>query len=294
MRNVINYYYNLYPSSIYHVQGGYYFFINNVRYYFVKFTNDFSDIKKTYDFHFDLLNHNIYVHPIILNNKNQVLTLVNGQYYILLMTIYYDKKIEIKDVLSFSNISFGGNDFKDWGKIWAVKNDYLEYQLNVIGKSYPFLSDSFSYFLGMGELAIQLFNSIEKSSVPLVLCHKRIKFYDSFYEFYDSFNILFDYKVRDGAEYLKNKFFSGFDIEDDLAYFFSNIKLSNYEYLLFLIRMIYPTYYFDMFDEVISNNLPEECINKIVSKIDKYESIIKKIYQYLKSFLFVPTIEWFE
>ena len=210
------------------------------------------------------------------------------------MTIYYDKKIEIKDVLSFSNISIGGNDFKDWGKIWAVKNDYLEYQLNVIGKSYPFLRDSFSYFLGMGELAIQLFNSIEKSSVPLVLCHKRIKFYDSFYEFYDPFNILFDYKVRDGAEYLKNKFFSGFDIEDDLAYFFNNIKLSNYEYLLFLIRMIYPTYYFDMFEDVISINLSEECINNIVSKIDKYEIIIKKIYQYFKSFLFVPTIEWFE
>lgn len=293
MKNVINYYYNLYPNSIYQVKGGYYFFINKVRYFFVKYNNEFNDIKKVYDLQLDLLSKNIYVHPIILNKQNQIMTLVSGEYYILLMTVYYNNAIGLKNIVSFSSLQVN-NNFNDWGKLWADKNDYLEYQINMLGRNYLILRDSFSYFLGMGELAIQLFNSLERTVCPLTLSHRRIRFTDTFYEFYNPFNVLFDYRVRDIAEYLKSKFFSGFSIENDLIYYFNNIRLSSYEYMLFLIRMIYPTYYFDMFEEVINNKADEDKVCDIIKKISEYENIIKKIYQYFRSFLFIPTIEWFE
>ena len=64
--------------------------------------------------------------------------------------------------------------------------------------------------------------------------------------------------------------------------------------MLFLARMIYPTYYYDLYEEIITNRKKDEEIKKITDKVDDYEKIIKQIYNYYKSFMITPQIEWLE
>lgn len=294
MKNAINYYYNLYPDNIYQNEKGYYFTVNQRRYFLTKYLDDPKNIQTIYDTHMYLLNQNFYVHPIILNTQNQILTFINNEPYILMNTIYYKNKITLNDVLFFTNKISNIKTTTNWGELWSNKSDYLEYQISQLGKSHPVITESFSYYIGLGETAIQMVNSIEKTNVNIFYSHKRINSDDTQYDLYNPLNIMVDYKVRDIAEYLKSKFFNGENITLDLANYFNNEKLSTYEYYLFLARLIYPTYYFDLYEEIITDRKDDKAIEKIISKADDFENIIKKIYQYYKTFLPINKIEWLE
>lgn len=63
---------------------------------------------------------------------------------------------------------------------------------------------------------------------------------------------------------------------------------------MFLARLIYPTYYFDMYEQIISGKVKEQELNKIIAKNQEFENQIKKIYNYYKSFLHLTPIEWLE
>ena len=294
MKNAINYYYNLYPDNIYQNEKGYYFTVNQRRYFLTKYLDDPKNIQTIYDTHMYLLNQNFYVHPIILNTQNQILTFINNEPYILMNTIYYKNKITLNDVIFFTNKISNIKTTTNWGELWSNKSDYLEYQISQLGKSHPVITESFSYYIGLGETAIQMVNSIEKTNVNIFYSHKRINSDDTQYDLYNPLNIMVDYKVRDIAEYLKSKFFNGENITLDLANYFNNEKLSTYEYYLFLARLIYPTYYFDLYEEIITDRKDDKAIEKIISKADDFENIIKKIYQYYKTFLPINKIEWLE
>lgn len=294
MKNAINYYYNLYPENIHQTEKGYYFKINQTRYFLTKYLNDPKEIQKIYNMHLTLLNQNFYVHPIILNIQNQILTYINNEPYILMITIYYEGKITINDILYFEKTMINSYKIPNWGELWSQKNDYLEYQISQLGKNHPLITESFSYYIGLGETAIELVNSLEKANVNLVYAHKRIEADYTKFDLYNPLNIIVDYSVRDISEYLKSKFFSGQDITEDLVKYLNNKKLSTYEYFLFLARMIYPTYYFDLYEEIITDHQKDEEIKKITSKVEEFEVIIKRIYHYYKTFLPVPRIDWLE
>ena len=100
MKNVINYYYSLYPDNIHQTEKGYYFIINQTRYILTKYLDDPKNIQKIYEMHMYLLNQNFYVHPIVLNNQNQILTYINNEPYILMITIYYENKINTNDIIA--------------------------------------------------------------------------------------------------------------------------------------------------------------------------------------------------
>lgn len=296
MKNAINYYYNLYPDNIHQTEKGYYFFINKTRYFLTKYLGDPKEIQKIYNMHLHLLNQNFYVHPIVLNAQNQIITTINNEPYILMITIYYENKINLNDIIYFLNTMASSSEktVPNWGELWSQKNDYLEYQISMLGQNHPILRESFSYYIGMGETAIQLVNSLEKVNIPLVYAHKRLKITDQQYDLYNPLNITVDFAVRDIAEYLKSRFFSGENIEQELTYYLNNAKLSMQEYLLFLARLIYPTYYFDLYEEIITGRKSDEEIKKIITKVDDFENIIKRIYHYYKTFLPISKIDWLE
>ncbi len=293
MKNAINYYYNLFPDNIHQTEKGFYFIVNKIRYILIKYSKDIKDIQKIYDTHIHLIHNNFYVHPIILNNQNQILTYINNEPYILMMTIYYKENITLNDIIMFSKPV---EDYQNlnWANLWSQKNDYLEYQMIMLGQKHPLLKDSFSYYIGLGETAIQLVNSLTPIPIPLSCSHRRLNSYYTQEDLYNPLNITLDYHVRDIAEYIKSKFFNGQDITEDLTYYFKSVKLSNYEYLLLLARLIYPTYYFDLYEEIITDKIPDEEIKKITNKVSAFENIIKKIYWYYKSFISMPIIDWLE
>ena len=84
MKNVINYYYNLYPDNIFQNAQGYYFYINETRYIFIKYDKEIAKINKIYNMHLEMLNNKMYVHPIVLNINGKPLTIVENIPYILM------------------------------------------------------------------------------------------------------------------------------------------------------------------------------------------------------------------
>jgi hypothetical protein len=290
MKNVINYYYNLYPKDILLGKDYYYFFVNNIRYSFIKYLNNPQDVYNIYNMHLDILKEGSYIHPIILNKDQQILTFVDNVPYILLITTYYEGNITINNVIEFSNVRNNESSSSNWAELWSKKNDYLEYQINMLGQKHPIIRDSFSYYIGLSENAIEIVNSTPKTISKISFSHKRMS--STVFEFYNPLNLTTDLAVRDMAEYLKNQFFNGQNIEQDLTQYLSNKPLNSYEYVMFFARLLYPTYYFDMYEEIITNRKEDSEILKIIAKQQEYENIIKKIYHYFQSFLPMPYIEW--
>jgi len=298
MKNVINYYYNLKIGDIKQSDGIIYFNLGNINYVFIPFKKDLELISDIYELNQTLLSKNIMVHRILLNIQGQILTYINGEYYVLMEVVLFDGKIELSDILFLNSIELTNNNKlkrNNWIELWSVKNDYLEYQLSQLGKKYPLIRESFSYYLGLAETSISLYNEIDTFNLALYLSHNRIKVGYTFYELYDPFNIIMDFKVRDAAEYFKSSFFSNKkNILDELLYFISYNSLLYEEWVLFFIRMLYPSYYFDCYEEIINERIPEEKIKEIIDKNKEFEKILLLIYRKLRNFPIFPTIDYFE
>ena len=166
MKNTINYFYNLYPNNINKSNNIYSFNIDDINYLFRPYDRNSSEEKAIYDLNKKI--NNIYnYYKIVLNKDNTTLTNVDGNFYILIQLEnqeYLQKNIHLEDIYKFSNINIYYDKVLvrgDWTKLLSEKIDYLEYQLSHIGKKYPLLVDSFSYFIGMAENAISYIKNIK-------------------------------------------------------------------------------------------------------------------------------------
>jgi len=293
MKNAINYYYNIVPDVI-HQTGKIYRFTTKDASYILTPFNESNEINDIYELSISLLKIGVPCHQIILNTSNQVLTNINEISYVL-MRIFIDvnKTITFNDVIDF-NYNINNEKSKlirsDWFNLWTKKIDYFEYQVNQLGKKYPLIRESFSYFIGLAENAISLVknNSVQTS---LVVAHRRIKANDSFYELYNPLNLIIDSKVRNITEYFKSAFL-GNNIEDEINHYLYYANLSNSETLLFFARMVFPTFYFDMYEKIINEDTKEEELNLIIEKINDYEILISNLYNYFRSTMMFPDIEW--
>ncbi|MBR3199685.1 MAG: hypothetical protein IKG27_06820 [Bacilli bacterium] len=290
MKNVINYYYNLYPENIFQIAQGHYFYIKNIKYMFIKYDKDIDKINEIYNMHLEILNNNLYIHHIILNIDGKPLTIIENIPYILMKVIYHEGQVTLEHILSFQNKIIEKSIYNP-GKLWEIKNDYLEYQISMLGKNHPLIKESFSYFIGLGETAISIVNNLPKIPIDKVYAHKRITSNYTIFDLYNPLNIIIDSKIRDISEYFKQNFFNDKNIEQELCFYLNNIKLNNEEYVMFFARMLYPTYYFDIYEEIITDREKEEKLLKILDKVNDYENILKQIYRQIKN---LPTIDWLE
>lgn len=290
MKNIINYYYNLNVKDIKQKNKETHFFVNNIRYVFFPYQNEFENVKEIYEMDKKLLSMGVMVHEIILNINGQILTFANGKYYILLKVFNYEGKPSLKDILYLNSIPLEGN-VRNYANMWSEKNDYMEYQMNQFSKKYPILNESFNYYIGLSECAIALINSFNFNE-KLYLSHKRISKDVSFFELYNPLNIISDYKVRDVSEYFKSNFFDDKDIKKELIKFLSYNYLSYNEWVIFFIRMLYPSYYFDFYEDVINDRVSEN--EKMIEKNKEYENILSFIYLNLRKYPSFPIIDFLE
>jgi len=106
--------------------------------------------------------------------------------------------------------------------------------------------------------------------------------------------MILDYRVRDSAEYFKDKFFNNNDIAEELNYFIRYIQLTYEEWVLFFARLLYPSYYFDLYEDIINGREEEEKLDNIVSKHEEYEKVLTIIYFNLRNYPSFPIIDYFE
>ncbi len=287
MRNALIYYYDIYCNDIIKSNGNYKIIIDDSLYYLVKYDGNISLLSNIYDY---LINHNIYCHEIILNKAKTYITNIENSNYILIKIYCKIDKINYLDVANY-NIMFGKNKC-NWKELWINKIDYYEYQMNQFRKKYPMLYSSFEYYCGMTESAIMLVGMVDKKMFDKYIEHNRIYKNSSNLDFYNPLNMIIDVKVRDITEYFKQQFFYVKNPIIDVKNYIDYVKLSNDEATLFLARLLYPSYYFDIYDEIIQGNVSENKINIIIDKVSDYEEFIKEIYAYMKIKYQMPEIEW--
>ena len=295
MKNALKYYYDLNAYDIHHIDENYKFIIEDKKYVLYKIQEEIN-LEDIYELNIYLINLGFKCHKIILNNQNNIMTYINDSNYIL-MEIFtnYNYEIILNDILEFSKYEI---DFKttlkreNWYNLWTKKIDYLEYQVNHIGKKYPLLVSSFSYFIGMAETSIQLLNEIKEEDGIYTVSHKNIYSNMTLYELYNPLNFIVDLKIRDISEYFKKKFFENKYIYDEINYYLKYSNLTEYDIKMFFVRMIYPSFYFELYEKIIDGSENEKNILKIISKTDDYEIFIKNLYNIIKNYVILSEIEW--
>lgn len=291
MKNLINYYYGLLINDFRKINEHFIFEIDDKRYEFIPF---YGDINKFYKNYLVLVNNNKYCHQVMFNKDKNLLTIYNNKPYLLLKkNIVIDKKVDLNEIINYDIPVYGVNSL-NLKKLWKDKIDYYEYQMSQLAIKYRTLKNSFDYYVGLSETAIALLNYIDTNDIKYYICHKRIKLNEKLDEFFNPTNIVVDSRVRDIAEYIKINYFNEMLEMKDILYYLDNLNLSYTESLLFMSRLLYPSYYFDMYDQIIQEKMSEEKIDFYIKKNTSYEIFLKKIYNHLKNKYKIPEIEWLE
>ena len=252
MKNLINYYYNLIVNQFRKSEDNFTFDINNKKYIFLQFDGDVNELYKIYIL---LSRNNRYCHEIIVNKDNSILTLYNNKPYILLKeNLSLKNKVSFDDIINYDKLVY--ENYKlNWKELWKNKIDYYEYQVNQFGFKYRIISESFSYYIGLSELAISLLNYVDTKNINCYICHKRINYNETMRNFLNPVNIIIDNRIRDIAEYFKINYINENLSIQEVFNYLDKIKLNNNECILLLSRLLYPTYYFDVYDKVIQGKI---------------------------------------
>ena len=286
MLDYINYFYNLYPPLLNKENDNYVFFIGNEKYYLTPYRRELSEIKDLVELNKRMISSNSLVHEIIINKFNEPISVISNENYVLLRVYVNDiKKIDINDIIYMLNENVDLSGLKsllrtNWVSLWSSKVDYIEYQMGHLIKKYPFLNNTIDYYLGLCENAITYIKNLKMFSdykIPIGISHKRIIKDATLFDLYNPLNLIIDYRVRNIAEYLKDAFFKDEDVNYILNIVFKNFWFDKLNLSLLVARLLYPSYYFDLFEEIIDKELDENIIFPLTKKSSKYEEFIDLI-----------------
>lgn len=299
MKNIINYFYNLNITKLTNKDNIYSFYDNDELYHFYIYNNNIKNLNLTKDID-DSLKKDTLIHEIIINKDNSIITYYNNIPYILCkINININKPITLGEINYLSSkviITNSKITYHSWQDLWSIKMDYLEKVINENGKKYPIIVDSFNYFVGMAENAISYYNNLSNKEVDnnsLVISHRIININDTVYAIYDPVNIIIDHKARDIAEYIKYSFFSdNTNIFKELNVYFKYNYYTKDDVVMLLARVLYPSFYFNMYEDIMINSKEEKIITNITSKLDKYELYLARVFKYFNNFYNLPIPEW--
>ncbi len=291
MKNDIKYFYNLDPISIHQKDKKYYFTTENTNYLLEIIETEINE-EHLYNLSSNLIYYNIPVHEFILNNNDKLISQIKNENYILLKLNIEKRKVYFNEIISFTNYYNNAKSNINWSDLWTNKIDNLEYLLNQKGKNYTLLTKSFSYYVGLSENAILLFNMIDKNNIKTSLTHKRLVYNSTTYDLYNPLNFIIDIYLRDICDYINSSFFNSEEAYNIVDNFLKNNYLNKEEKNIFFSRLLFPTYYFDTYEKIIYKDLNELEINKILKKTEQYEKFLIYIYNKLNLYNEMIEIEW--
>lgn len=297
MKNMIEYYYNIKIDTI-HTKDDYYLFkLNNKNYIFKPYYHN-NIIAEAHLRLNNMLYNNIWINNIIPNKYNSPITIIENNQYILLEE-KNNYKISLSLISNISNTPIPNIDFiknlerNNWEILWSNKIDYYEIQIHENKKKFPLIRESFDYFIGMAENAISYLVNTKLDIKPNFLDQKVLSHHSIYHSLTDPSNIILDHKARDIAEYIKYSFwFNNTNIFLELNEYFSYNNYSEYGIRVLYSRILYPSFYFELYDKIITNKKEEKELNKIINKINEYEYYLYSIYTYLKKYYNIPAINW--
>lgn len=303
MKETLEYYYGLDIESIEELDGKYHIKQENQDYFFVFYNRGIEELEDIINVSNEMIKKGINVHKILINRNNSFLTKVGEYNYILFAVSNLSEEYDIFDMVKISEKLVLNNNKSNlyrnnWGTLWSEKIDYFEYQVRELSIEKDVVKNSFSYYVGMAENAISYVNNTNMKyggdAYRIVLSHRRVFYPNYKLNYLNPLSFVFDLEVRDIAEYLKAMFFKK-DISfclDELSSYLKIRHLSLYEYQMLYARLLYPTYYFDVYESVMNKNGDEEELVNIIKKCDSYEEFLKKAYLEISKYAKIDKIEW--
>ncbi len=303
MKEVIEYNYNIKIADLCENNGVYSFLLNGTNYIFVNYPRGIDEIDDILKCLMELKSKKVLTMDIMLNKNNKVITVNDNINYCLLRVPHnYMEEVDIVEMIKINKKTILNNYQSklyrnNWGELWSKKIDYFEYQISELGKDKIVILDSFSYYLGLAENAISLVNKTVKDTLigegdKITLCHRRIYSPNIILNYYNPLSYVFDLEVRDIAEYLKSTFFYGEGAYLDAITYLKSVRLTKYSYQMFMARLLYPSYYFDIYEKIMNKNMSEENLVGILKKVQDYEQFLKKIYLEILKYMLIEEINW--
>ena len=277
--------------------NNYYEFNHNNNYYRLYILNEEYNIynyNNIYTINKELINNTLMSEIILNKDKNIITTYHNINYILLKINCNINKNITLEEIDYLSKVKIVNNNKSNWGLLWSKKIDYLEELISENGKKYPQVVNSFNYFIGLSENAISYYNNIDiDNNMMYYISHKVLRPTDKVDSLYNPLNIIYDSRVRDVAEYIKNSFWTdNHNIYNELNNYLYKNNLSLNEVKLLISRVLFPSFYFDLYEDIFNYNKDEKILNNIISRIDEYEEYLNSIIIYFKRFYPIDEIEW--
>lgn len=296
MKNFIKFFYNMKVTNTNFINN-YYEFNHNNNYYRLYILNEEYNIynyNNIYTINKELINNTLMSEIILNKDKNIITTYHNINYILLKINCNINKNITLEEIDYLSKVKIVNNNKSNWGLLWSKKIDYLEELISENGKKYPQVVNSFNYFIGLSENAISYYNNIDiDNNMMYYISHKVLRPTDKVDSLYNPLNIIYDYRVRDVAEYIKNSFWTdNHNIYNELNNYLYKNNLSLNEVKLLISRVLFPSFYFDLYEDIFNYNKDEKILNNIISRIDEYEEYLNSIIIYFKIFYPIDEIEW--
>ena len=303
MKDTISFYYNIDIDTLEEKDGKYHFKYQNRDFFFVFFNRNLEELEDLLACISEMQKKGIDVHGILINKDNSILTKINEYNYILFSVNNCSETYDIFDIIDMNNkLTLNNYNSKiyrnNWENLWMQKVDYFEYQIRELGLDKQVIKNSFSYYIGLAENAISYVHNVKlkyPSQGTIVLSHRRIFYPNYKLNYLNPLSFIFDLEVRDIAEYLKTMFFSEDDeseILEELKSFLKIKRLTIYEYNMLYARLLYPSYYFDIYEEVMNKERSEEDLLKIISKNENFEEFLKKAYLEITKYAILEKVEW--
>jgi len=287
MKRIINNYYNLYPDEIKYRYGGVFFVINDISYLLTETTHEPQAILNIYE----LLFKNHIGNFLLINNlAGNAVSVEANKFYIL-----YKIRCEVDETLMLKEtIKISANGTAGWSKLWSERINYYEVQINELAQDKLAILQSINYYIGLAENAIAIAAKMEKEldEKDYAIQHYRMNVPVKKGEYFNPSNMLIDINVRDIAEYIKSSFFNNSRTPEEYINYLLALPLDVKKANLLLARLLYPTYYFDLFDEIVLNEREEKELIPIINEVHRYERFLINLYEKLSTKTPIIYIEW--
>ena len=276
MENILNYYYQLNIIDI--KKKDYYYLLTTDEYeqYIFNEIIDSNELKENLDY---LNNTNVLYDLLILTKEGNITINYNDKEY----ALFKVRNNENLNILSFSNLITTGK--LKWGTLWSNRVDYYLEQIAEVVEQKE-IKYAMDYYISLAEIAISYFNTLSEiyneNTLTFTLSHHIVTSPIDKYMFYNPSNMCFDLSVRDIAEYIKESFFNDILTNYEILSLIDKINLNEALANYLLVRLIYPSYIFKLYDIFIETKSLNQELYEYMKKSREYETLLSTIYNKLK------------
>lgn len=277
MKEFIEYNYDLRCDDLAILNNLLYFRHLDKFYIISNFNRDEVEFEKVLNY---LISNNLKSLKVVMNKNGSYISEFNGKKYVVMES---DCENEIIDF----PICIGGliNENNYWNEIWENRVVQLEKHKSELSLN----KDIFyilNYYIGLIEICIYNYNLLIRKygqKNGLSIQHNRIEFPMYSFSYYNPVNYLFDFEFRDFAEYLKMRFFYSDFSTDEAISVIDNYNFDNFSINMFFVRLIYPTYFLELYDMQNKNNVYSDLFYDLLKKSSQYENFILKLITTMSS-----------